>query len=416
MTGLRIRGGAPLSGALRVHGAKNSVLPILAATLLSGGVCVLHNCPDLTDVSATVRILRHLGCQVERQGERIAVDAGSVRCCHVPGHLMREMRSSILFLGAVLGRCGCAGVSLPGGCPLGARPIDLHLQAFRAMGVTVEEDQGRLLCRGRPRGARLRLRVPSVGATENIMLAACTAEGTTILENAAREPEIEDLQIFLQKMGADVRGAGSGVIVIHGVQVLHGAEHRVISDRIVAATYLCAAAAAGGAVRLRGVEARQLEPVLCALQRAGCTVRAGEELSLSSTGALEGVGCVTTAPYPGFPTDAQPLLMAALCGGRGVTCFEETLFEHRFRAAPELCRLGADIRVEGQLARVRGVEQLRGARLTAPDLRGGAALVVAALCAQGESVLTGLEHLDRGYASLEEDLCALGADICRISC
>ena len=416
MQGLRIRGGRPLTGAIRVQAAKNSVLPILSATLLCADVCVLHNCPDLTDVAAAADILRHLGCTVERSGESITVDARGVCRSDVPEGLMREMRSSILFLGAILGRCGQAALSFPGGCELGPRPIDLHLSALRAMGVEVDDGGGDLRCQGLPRGTELTLPFPSVGATENVMIAACAAEGTTVLNNAAREPEIVDLQNFLRAMGADVEGAGSSVVVIRGGQPLHGAEHRVISDRIVAATYLSAVAASGGKLTLEGVERATLLPVLEALHEAGCTL-AGDErtIVLSSTGVLEGLRCVRTAPYPGFPTDAQPLLMAALCRSRGVTVFVENLFENRYRQAAELRRMGADIRVEGRVAVVCGVERLHGAAMRAPDLRGGAALTVAALGADGESLVTGLHHLDRGYERLEEDLRALGADIFRVN-
>ena len=415
MQSLQIRGGRPLSGSVRVQAAKNSVLPILAAALLCADVCVIPNCPDLTDVRSAVDILRELGCAVERSGERLTVDARRVCRCAVPQNLMREMRSSILFLGAMLGRCGEAELSLPGGCALGPRPIDLHLSALRAMGAEVDEGCGTLLCRGRLRGAELSLPFPSVGATENVMIAACAAEGTTVLNNAAREPEIVDLQNFLRAMGADVEGAGSSVVVIRGGRPLHGAEHRVIPDRIAAATYLCTVAATGGRVRLENVQRSTLRPVLKALSQAGCTLSGDEEhIVLSSTGVLEGLPTVRTAPYPGFPTDAQPLLMAALCRSRGVSVFVENLFEDRYRQAMQLRRMGADIRVEGRVAVVCGVRELHGARMCAPDLRGGAALVTAALCATGESLITGVHHLDRGYERLEEDLRGLGADLHRV--
>ena len=416
MRALRIGGGRPLCGELEIHGAKNSVLPILAATLLSCGVCVIHNCPKLTDVDAAVAILRHLGCAVEREGQSIAVDASTLSRCDIPQGLMREMRSSIIFLGAVLGRCGAAELSFPGGCELGPRPIDLHLGALRAMGVAVDDTHGAVSCTGRPRGQELSLALPSVGATENVLLAACAAEGTTVLNNAAREPEIVDLCRFLQAMGADIQGAGSSTVTICGGKMLHGAEHRVIGDRIVAATYLSAAAAVGGRVRLRGVDRRTLLPVLDALREAGCTVTGDQQtICLTSTGQLVGIRPVRTAPYPGFPTDAQPMLLSALCRSRGVTVFVENIFENRYRQTWELLRMGADVRVEGRVAVVCGVPRLRGARLEAPDLRGGAALAVAALCAEGESLLTGLHHVDRGYERLESDLSALGADIQRVN-
>ena len=416
MRALRICGGRPLCGSVKVHGAKNSVLPILAAAILASGVCVIHNCPDLTDVDAAVAILRHLGCRVRRQGETITVDSSTLKRMDIPDGLMREMRSSIIFLGAVLGRCGQAELSFPGGCELGPRPIDLHLSALRAMGVEIDDTHGSISCTGTPRGAELSLSIPSVGATENAMLAACCARGVTTISNAAREPEILDLQRFLRTLGADVRGAGTSTVVIRGGRRLHGGEHRVISDRIVAATYLSAAAAAGGAVELQGVERRMLLPVLDTLREAGCTVFGDEHtIFLRQRGLLQGVSPIRTAPYPGFPTDAQPMVMAALCRSCGVTVFVETIFENRFRQVPELLRMGADIRVEGRVAVVCGVPRLHGARLKAPDLRGGAALAVAALSSEGESLLTGLHHVDRGYARLERDLCALGAEIQRIT-
>ncbi len=410
-----VEGGRPLMGPVRVHGAKNSVLPILAAAILAPGESVIHNCPALSDVDSSLAILRRLGCRAEQAGDTITVDASALTGSAVPDHLMREMRSSVIFLGAILGRTGEAELSLPGGCELGPRPIDLHLEAIRALGAQVrEESGGRLYCRGKLTGGEIVLARPSVGATENAMLAAVAAEGTTVLHNAAREPEIADLQGFLRTLGAQVRGAGSSTIVIEGGKPLHGGEFTVMGDRIVACTYLSAAAAAGGSITVTGADPAHLSAVTAVFSEAGCAVRSGGGgVELISRRPLESAGAVHTAPYPGFPTDAQPPVMAALARGRGTTLFVEHIFENRYRHVSELRRMGADIRVEGRVAVVCGVPALHGAAVEAADLRGGAALLVAALGAEGESVITGVHHLDRGYASLEADLCALGGRVRR---
>lgn len=415
MSAYVIEGGRALDGSVQIHGAKNSVLPILAACLLAPGACVIQNCPRLSDVEASLAILRHLGCRAERQGEAVVVDASAPTRFDVPDRLMREMRSSVIFLGAILGRMGKARLCTPGGCELGPRPIDLHLAAIRALGGTVEEQGGSLLCHGQLRGADIVLSLPSVGATENAMLAAVCAQGTTTITNAAREPEIVDLQGFLQALGANVRGAGSSVITVEGGIPLHGGSYRVMGDRIVAATYLTAAAAAGGSVEVTGVDWRTLSTVTAVLKEAGCRVTSGaDRIFLRTEGPLKGVRPVRTAPYPGFPTDAQAPLMAALAGGTGCTVFVENMFESRYRHVDELIRMGADIRVEGRVAVVYGVSRLHGAPVMATDLRGGAALVVAALGAEGTSTVTGLHHIDRGYQSLEYDLQCLGASIRRM--
>ena len=416
MSELRVTGGRRLSGAVRIHGAKNSVLPILAAAILAPGASTIHNCPHLSDVDASLAILRHLGCQAQREGESVTVDACALSRWDVPDELMREMRSSVIFLGAILARLGRARMNLPGGCELGPRPIDLHLAAMRAMGAQIREGPDGLECEAPGlTGREISLALPSVGATENIMLAACGARGFTTILNAAREPEIVDLQDFLNKMGARVRGAGSSVITIEGGRQLHGAEHTVIADRIVAATYIAAAAAAGGDVAVRGVDYRQLSTVTAVLREAGGEVRSGKDyVRLTSTQRLHGVRPVRTAPYPGFPTDAQAPLMAALSTANGTTMFVENMFESRYRHVDELVRMGADIRVEGRVAVVYGVPRLHGGAVRATDLRGGGALAVAAVGAEGETRITGLTHIDRGYASLEADLSALGAQIKRL--
>ena len=409
---LYVRGGRPLNGSVRVHGAKNSALPILAAALLAPGTSVIRNCPPLSDVEASLAILRHLGCSVRQEGDTVTVDASSPVRCDVPDALMREMRSSVIFLGAILGRMGEAELSYPGGCELGPRPIDLHRKAIQALGGTIQDAGGHLRCSGRLTGREIVLGRPSVGATENAMLAAAAAAGTTVLCNAAREPEIVDLQAFLRSMGASVRGAGSSVVVIEGGRPLHGGEHTVMGDRIVACTYLAAAAAAGGDVTVTGVDPRHLSPVTSVLAEAGCAVRSEEDrVRLTALAPLSGSRPIHTAPYPGFPTDAQPPLMAALAKGTGTTLFVENIFESRYRHVDELVRMGADIRVEGRVAVVCGVPGLHGAAVEASDLRGGAALVVAALGARGESRIGGLRHLDRGYWRLEQALRDLGAAV-----
>ena len=411
MSAYIIEGGHPLDGSVRIHGAKNSVLPILAACLLAPGECVIHNCPERSDVAASLDILRHLGCRAERQGDAVVVDASAPTGWDVPDALMREMRSSVIFLGAILGRMGRAELCAPGGCELGPRPIDLHLGAIRGLGGRITEDGGGLRAEGALRGADLVLSLPSVGATENAMLAACGARGLTTIVGAAREPEIVDLQRFLNAMGARVSGAGSPMITIQGGAPLHPAEHTVMGDRIAAATYLCAVGAAGGELRLTGVDPADLAAVCCCLEEAGCRLHTdGEGLSIAASGRMRGIRTVRTAPYPGFPTDAQAILMAALAGGTGTTMIVENMFDSRYRHVDELARMGADIQLAGRVAVVTG-SRLHGAAVRSTDLRGGAALVVAALGAEGVSRVSGLSHIRRGYQGLDDSLSALGADI-----
>lgn len=415
MSVFEITGGNPLMGEITVHGAKNSVLPILSATILSPGVSVIHNCPQLSDVSAAIEILRHLGCGVMREGDTVTVDATVVTCNHVPDHLMGEMRSSVIFLGAVLGRTGGAVMSLPGGCELGPRPIDLHLAALRSLGAEITEGSWGIRCSGGLQGCEIALSIPSVGATENAMLAAVSAQGITTITNAAREPEIVDLQQFLQAIGAKIQGAGTSTITIQGGEPLHDGEHTVIGDRIVAATYLSAVASAGGEVAVGGVDYRHLSTVSALLMEGGCSLRSTPgEMVIKATPPLNGVRPVRTACYPGFPTDAQAPVMAAFARSRGATVFVENIFSSRYRHVDELRRMGADIRVEDRVAVVYGVDALHGATARAHDLRGGAALVVAALGAQGKSQIQGLQYIDRGYQDLDQNLRNLGAEIVRV--
>ena len=415
MDTMYVCGGHRLEGEISVHGAKNSALPLLAATLLTADVSELTNCPKLTDVSASIAILQHLGCAVTQQNHRVTVDATHLRCGRVPDDLMRQMRSSIVFLGAVIARCGEAVLTYPGGCELGPRPIDLHLAALRRLGVTVEEDHGYIRCTAsRLRGADVTLPFPSVGATENVLLAACTAEGTTVLRHAAREPEIGDLCAFLNACGARIRGDDSGTLVIEGVSRLHGVSHRVMADRIEAATYLAAAAVTGGDVTLRDCPALPVSPVFPHLEQAGCRLTVGEDsLHIAAPARLKGLGTIRTLPYPGFPTDGAAPLLAVACTAQGTTLCVETIFENRYRYVDELARMGAHIRVDGRVAVVEGVESLHSADVACTDLRGGAALLVAALAAEGETRITELHHLDRGYEDPVTTLQRLGAVVRR---
>ena len=416
MSQLLVQGGRPLRGEVTIQGAKNSVLPILAATLLTAGQVEVRNCPRLRDVDASVRILQSLGCQARWEGTSLLVDTAGLNGCAISDTLMREMRSSAIFLGAILARCGQAELSYPGGCELGPRPIDLHLNGLRELGAEIDDSGGLLHCRAaRLQGRELVLSLPSVGATENLMLAACGAEGVTTICNAAREPEIGDLQDFLNACGGKVSGAGTSAITIEGGRQLHGCAYTVMPDRIAAATYLCAVASAGGEGFLRGAREQHLSTVTAVLREAGCDVRrSAEGIACACRGRPKAVRPVRTAPYPGFPTDAQAVLMAALLRSRGTTVFEENIFENRYRHVDELTRMGADIRVAGRVAVVTGTETLHGTNLRCTDLRGGAALCVAALAAEGQTHVSEIGHIDRGYQDIVGDLRDLGADIARI--
>jgi len=409
----RITGGNRLSGSVEAQGSKNAVLPILAASVISPMETTLRNCPDIRDVDVSLDILRYLGCNVSREGTLVRVDSRPMCRCCIPHELMREMRSSVVFLGAILARCGEARMSFPGGCELGKRPVDIHLSALRALGAEVAVESGEIRCRAdHLHGALIELPFPSVGATENAMLAACCAPGETVITNAAREPEIADLQRFLRRMGLNVFGAGTSVVTVSGKPFMPHTEHTILPDRIVTATWLCAAACAGGDITVRGAIPAHVRPVLQSLRQMGCSVEeSADAVRLISDGELTAPRPVITAPYPGFPTDAQPLLMAAALRARGTTVFVENIFENRYRQAAELRRLGAEIITEGKTAFVSGVDRLYAAPVSATDLRGGAALMTAALMAEGTTVLTDERHIARGYASPEKVLASLGADI-----
>ena len=408
-----IRGGNTLEGACFVQGSKNATLPIIAASIISPARSELMNVPQLRDVDAALRILRHLGCTAEQRQNEVFIDSTYLSGSSIPHSLMEEMRSSVIFMGALLARCGEARLSLPGGCQLGKRPIDLHLSALRKMGAQIEEDGPEIYCRAeRLRGAEIELPFPSVGATENIMLAACSARGRTVIRGAAREPEISALQDYLAAMGAKISGAGSDTVTIEGFAASGRAVCRIIPDRIVASTIACAAAAVGGNVEMRGVAPEHFSTVLYFLNQAGCDIiNNNRAVRIKSTGRLKAPGEISTQPYPGFPTDAQPVLMAALLRAEGKTVITENIFENRYRQVPELRRLGADIITQGRRAEIWGVDCLHGTALNATDLRGGAAMIVAGLSADGETVIFDDGHITRGYERFDVRLRALGADI-----
>ena len=412
---LQITGGYPLRGEVTVQGAKNSALPLMAASVLCGGETVLTNVPRLTDVFAASRILNRLGCRCRIEDHTVTVQPG-LTGCEIPDADMRQMRSSVMFLGPLLAKAGRCVMTMPGGCELGPRPIDMHLDAMRQMGAHITEEQGRIVCDAgrRLHGTRIPLPFPSVGVTENVMMAASLAEGDTVLTNAAREPEIVDLARFLCACGAEITGAGEGTVCIAGRDALHGAEFRVMPDRIAAFTWLCAGAATGGTVTVRGTYPPDLESSLSVLRAAGCRIGiCGDRILLDGSGPLHRVRSIRTMPYPGFPTDAQAPVTAVLALARGTSMIEETVFESRYKHIGELLRMGADIRVSGSAAVITGVPALHGAAVRAMDLRGGAALAIAAAAAQGESRLSGLYHLDRGYESLSESFHSLGCKTVR---
>lgn len=413
-----VRGGNRLMGTVRVSGAKNSVLPIIAASLLGEkGVSVICDAPPLDDVKTIHNVLEKLGASLTYSNETIHVNAENLHSYEAPYELVRKMRASFLVMGPLLARAGQARISLPGGCAIGTRPIDQHLKGFEAMGAVIGLGQGYIEAKvdGRLKGAKIYLDVASVGATENIMMAATLAEGTTIIENAAREPEIVDLANYLNKMGAVVRGAGTGVIRIEGVDHLQGAEHTVIPDRVEAGTYMVAAAMTGGDVYVEGAIADHLGPVIAKMEEMGITIEPDENgIRVRAEKPLKAVD-VKTLPYPGFPTDMQSQMMALLLAAEGTSVVTETVFENRFMHVDEFNLMNANIKVEGRTSVVTGPAKLKGAKVTATDLRAGAALICAGLIAEGTTEVGGVHHIDRGYVHLAEKLSALGADIYRVN-
>lgn len=411
-----ITGGRQLKGEVNIHGAKNSVLPLISATVLLSGKSVLHNCPDLSDVTSALEIIKSLGITYERRGSDIEIFSKQPDCFRIPDKLMRSMRSSVMFLGAILGRCNRAVISLPGGCKLGPRPIDIHISALKKLGAKVVDNNGELefsaekLC-----GADVFLKFPSVGATENIIMASVLADGTTRIFNAAREPEIVDLADFLNKAGADIKGAGTRTVVISGVKKLDCSEHTVIPDRIEAATYMAAAAVTGGSIKLNNVIPSHLSAVTRAFLHCGCRIDFdGNRLLLSAPERLGSVNKIVTGVYPGFPTDAGPLIIGALSSSKGKSVLYERVFKSRFGFLKELAKFGADVKTFGSVAIIRGTDNLVGADCQCTDLRGGAALIITALRARGKTTIGNLCHINRGYEDIAGNLRLLGAEITEI--
>ena len=412
-----IEGARPLKGHIHVEGAKNAVLPMLAAVLLCHGTVKLRNCPRLSDVESMLCILQWLGCRCSWDGRTLIVDASEAQMRELPLDIARAMRSSIFLLGPMLGRFGEAVCGYPGGCDIGKRPIDLHLSGLRALGAVIREDEERVVCLpGRLQGAVIQLAFPSVGATENLMMAAVTAKGSTVIHGAAREPEIVALMELLNAMGGKVSGAGTDTVRVEGVAAasLRGCTVEVTADRIAAGTYLIAAAVTGGELELSGLNPHHLGPLGSMLERSGCHVECGEKtIYLNAPERLQAIGTAETRPYPGFATDLQAPWCALCAVAEGDSHIAERIFENRFHHLEGLRAMGADVRLSGKDAYIHGVEKLVGARVWAQDLRGGAALVVAALAAEGTSTVENIHFIDRGYERLEETLAALGARITR---
>lgn len=421
MDKLLIQGGARLNGVVTVSGAKNAALPILCAALLAEDTLQLSSVPKLKDVGTTIHLLEHMGVKVKRQADKVDLDARHIQSLEAPYEMVKTMRASILVLGPLLARFGKARVSLPGGCAIGSRPVDLHIKGLQAMGAKIHIEHGYIeattehLPNKRLQGARYYMDLVTVTGTENLMMAAALANGTTVLENAAKEPEVVDMAECLIKMGAKIKGAGTDVITIEGVEKLHGATHQVVCDRIEAGTYMVAAAMTGGEVKLLNVKENLLDAVIEKLREAGAEVICDQNtITVKSDGKLKAVN-IRTAPHPAFPTDMQAQFMALNTVAEGVSKVTETIFENRFMHVQEMQRLGANIDIDGNTALVKGVAQLEGATVMATDLRASASLVLAGLVAQGQTVIERIYHLDRGYENLEEKFNALGANVKRVS-
>lgn len=412
---LEVKGRARLGGEIDVHGAKNSVLPILAGSVLINGVSVIHNCPDLSDVRVTIDILNYIGAKVFKEGSTLIIDSTNITKCDIPETLMQEMRSSIIFLGSLVSRTGSACLYLPGGCEIGLRPIDLHLKALGSLGYSLNFDGRNICCENnRARAGKTVLAFPSVGATENAILSSVFLKGKTTIINAAREPEIEDLANFLNSAGAKISGASTPVIEIVGVKSLHNTEHTVIPDRILAATLMSASAITGSELTVNKISSTHLMPVLPVFDEMGCKIYLeGNSLKIKSPKRIRRVKKIETQAYPGFPTDCQAPVMAALSVARGTSVITENIFESRFKHIPQLIRFGADITVNDRVAVVNGVGSLHAAEAVCTDLRGGAAVVLEALAAEGTSTIKKIEHIDRGYEKIEDRLSIIGAEIKR---
>ncbi len=411
-----IIGGKRLEGRVKISGAKNSALSIMAATLLTKDVCILRNIPHLTDVDIMAEVIRKLGVKVEWRGDNtLYIDSNNFNNYEAPYELVKKMRASILVMGPLLARLNKAKISLPGGCAIGARPVDFHIKGFETLGAQVEVEGGYIKAEvNKLKGDDIYLDFPSLGATENIMMAASLAEGVTKIENAAKDPEVVELGNFLIKMGAKIEGLGTDLIKIEGVNELNGVDYRIISDRIEAGTYMIAAAITGGDILVENIDPLLLKPVIVKLEEAGVKIKQNKDsIKVIGPNRINAVD-IKTLPFPGFPTDIQPQFMALTCVAKGTSVITETVFENRFAHTGDLIRMGADIKVEGHSAIIKGVNKLSAAPVMASDLRGGAALILAGLVAEGTTELSRIYHLDRGYVKLEEKLTYLGADIHRV--
>ena len=412
MSSYIIEGGRKLQGETYVSGSKNASLPIMAATLLNKGISKLYNVPNIHDTKMMIEILKELGCKVKRNGNKVIIDSSNVHNFEISENLMREMRSSVILAGSLVGRYKKAIFSYPGGCEIGARPIDLHLKSFQKLEINVKEEYGKIICDAEEiKGTEINLDFPSVGATENIILASVLGEGKTIIRNAAMEPEIEDLQNFLNRMGAKIQGAGTKDIKIQGVKSLREVSYNIMPDRIEAGTLLCAVAITGGKIELKNIYNEHIKCITEKLQEAGCKIEIEKNnIKLEAPKRLKAID-IKTMPHPGFPTDMQAIFGAIMCTAHGTSIITETIFENRFKYMQELKRMGAKITIEGQTAVIRGIRRLYGTKVVATDLRGGASLIVAALSAKGKTEIEDIKHILRGYEKLDEKLSDLGAKI-----
>lgn len=413
---LIIEGLVPLCGEIKIQGAKNSVLPIVAASILCEDEVVLNNCPHISDSFASCRILNFLGCKCKLSDGTLVINSKDMNRDYISDELMQEMRSSIIYMGALLGRFGRCRLSFPGGCQLGPRPIDMHISAMKKLGANVTEEYGAIECIAHKGlvGSKITLSYPSVGTTENIILAAVKAKGETIIINAAREPEIVDLANFLNKCGGNIKGAGESSIVINGVEKLYGCTYSIMPDRIAAATYISGAVCSRGEITLRGIDVSLCESFISVFEHMGCSIYLYDgNIYINAKKKIKSGGKIITLPHPGFPTDVQPVVMAAACRADGMTIFEETVFENRYRHVDALLKMGADINVVGKAAVVTGVNKMYGVKVTATDLRGGAAMIAAALGAEGITEISDIYHIDRGYENIEKVISSLGGKIVR---
>ena len=412
MSSYIIEGGKRLAGEVKVSGSKNASLPIIAASILNPGITRLYNIPNIHDTQITLEILRYLGCKVKKHNGKIEINSKNITKREIPEHLMNQMRSTVILAGAILGRFKEAKFSYPGGCDIGARPIDLHLAAFKKIGVNIIEDSGFIICKAEKIvGTNINLDFPSVGATENIILASIYAEGVTQITNAAMEPEIVDLAKCLNKMGAKITGAGTNVIKIIGVQKLKDTGYKVMQDRIEAGALLCAGAITGGNICLNYKNANHITPILNKLEEAGCNIKVEKNrIYMQAPKKLKAVD-IKTMPYPGFPTDMQSIFASILTTAKGTSVIVENIFENRYRYTAELNKMGAKITTEGKTAVIKGVRKLSGATVKSTDLRGGASMILAGLCAKGMTTVTNIEYILRGYENLDKKLNELGAKI-----